>query len=70
MKKAILVECSQIEKNFGVKKALNKVNLKLLCGEIFLLLGENGAGKSTFMKILGGIVHPDEGTIRVEGKEI
>jgi len=65
-----LLEAEGISKRYGGAQALDRVGLRLFPGEVVALIGENGAGKSTFMKILGGIVHPDEGTIRVEGKEI
>ena len=56
-----LLEVSQISKRFGGAQALGGVGLRLFAGEVVALIGENGAGKSTLMKILGGIVTPDEG---------
>ena len=50
--------------------ALNNVNLFIKQGEVHALLGENGAGKSTLMKILTGIIQPDNGKITFQGKEI
>ena len=65
-----LLEASQISKRFGGAQALGGVGLRLFAGEVVALIGENGAGKSTLMKILGGIVTPDEGEIRVQGKAV
>lgn len=65
------VELSGITKTFGSGfKANDSINLKVAKGEIHALVGENGAGKSTLMKILYGMYHPDEGTIRVNGKQV
>lgn len=50
-----------ISKTFGTTRALNNVTLKILHGEIHGLLGQNGCGKSTLIKILAGFHEPDEG---------
>lgn len=47
---------------FGLNKALNSVNLTLMPGEIHGLLGQNGCGKSTLIKVLSGFNHPDSGS--------
>ncbi|HYE82709.1 MAG TPA: ABC transporter ATP-binding protein [Clostridia bacterium] len=65
-----IVEMSDIEKNFGQVKAVDKGQFNLKKGEIHSLIGENGAGKSTMMKILYGIYPKDGGTIKVGGGEL
>lgn len=65
-----LLEVAGISKRFGGAQALSGVGLRLFAGEVVALIGENGAGKSTLMKILGGIVTPDEGDIKVRGKVV
>ncbi|MBL4928961.1 sugar ABC transporter ATP-binding protein [Fuscibacter oryzae] len=59
-----------ITKTFPGVRALNAVQLDLYPGQVTALIGENGAGKSTIVKILTGIYQPDEGTIAVDGQEI
>ncbi len=59
-----------IYKSFGANDVLADVEFKLQSGEICALLGENGAGKSTLMNILGGVIPTDQGTIRIDGKEV
>ncbi|GHC59915.1 sugar ABC transporter ATP-binding protein [Neogemmobacter tilapiae] len=58
-----------IQKSFPGVKALAGVQLDLYPGQVTALIGENGAGKSTIVKILTGIYQPDGGTIAVEGRE-
>ena len=64
------LEAHGISKRFPGVRALADVAIKVYPGEILAVVGENGAGKSTLMKILGGVYHADEGTIRVEEKEV
>ncbi|MFC0273330.1 sugar ABC transporter ATP-binding protein [Metabacillus herbersteinensis] len=66
----VLVEMKGISKYFNGIKALSNVNLKIRKGTVHALMGENGAGKSTAMKILSGIYKPTEGKVLLEGKEI
>jgi ribose transport system ATP-binding protein len=56
-----------IKKSFGPVKVLHGVDLDLPQGSVTALLGENGAGKSTFVRILAGDHHPDDGTITIDG---
>ncbi|MEO6964138.1 MAG: sugar ABC transporter ATP-binding protein [Puia sp.] len=57
-----------ISKSFAGVKALDEVSLYVRRGEVHALMGENGAGKSTLMKILTGIIRPDDGSIFIRGK--
>ncbi|MGB7431596.1 MAG: sugar ABC transporter ATP-binding protein [Ahrensia sp.] len=59
-----------ISKEFPGVKALSDVSLDLYPGQVTALVGENGAGKSTIVKILTGIYQPSEGTIFIKGKPI
>lgn len=64
-----LIEMIGIEKSFPSVKAIDKSKFDLYKGEIHSLIGENGAGKSTMMKILYGLYAPDNGTIMIKGTE-
>ena len=59
-----------VAKSYGGVKALTSGALDLYRGQITALLGENGAGKSTLVKVMTGIVHADEGSIRLDGKPV
>jgi rhamnose transport system ATP-binding protein len=59
---------ARVSKRFAATQALQDVSLELLPGEIHALVGENGAGKSTIVKVFAGIHQPDLGTVVLGGK--
>lgn len=67
---APLLEASRISKRYSGVHALRGVGLSIAPGEVLALLGENGAGKSTFLKILAGVQSADEGEIRIDGRVV
>ena len=66
----ILLELEKVEVCYGVISALQEVSLKVRQGEIVTLIGANGAGKSTTLRAISGLVRPQRGFIRYEGEEI
>jgi ABC-type sugar transport system ATPase subunit len=65
-----VLEVDGLRKRFGATRALRDVSLALNENEVLALLGDNGAGKSTLIKILSGVVKPDEGEIRIDGDPV
>ena len=65
-----ILELNDITKIFPGVKALDKVRFNLKAGEIHALVGENGAGKSTFIKTLTGVHQPDGGEIILNGEKV
>jgi ribose transport system ATP-binding protein len=65
-----ILRITNLSKSFGSVHALRGVHFELRRGEIHAVAGENGAGKSTLMKIVDGIIHPDEGEIVLDGEPV
>ncbi|GAA3705021.1 ATP-binding cassette domain-containing protein [Terrabacter ginsenosidimutans] len=65
-----LIEMTNIGKTYGAVRALKGINLTVNAGEVTCVLGDNGAGKSTLIKIISGLHPHNEGTMKVDGKEV
>ncbi|HEM6126005.1 TPA: ABC transporter ATP-binding protein [Streptococcus suis] len=63
-----LVELQQVSKSYGGAVALNNVNLKLTAGKIIGLLGPNGSGKTTMIKLINGLLQPEYGQVLINGR--
>jgi simple sugar transport system ATP-binding protein len=67
---ADLLELQQVSKFFGNIIALQNITTSVKAGEVTCVLGDNGAGKSTFIKILAGVHHHDDGEFLMEGEPV
>jgi len=65
-----VIRVQGLHKSFGDVRAVRGVDLEVDQGEILVLLGQNGAGKSTTLRCLGGILHPDAGLIELDGLRV
>ncbi|WP_318503063.1 ABC transporter ATP-binding protein [Bacillus sp. T3] len=63
------ISVSGLYKSFGQQKVLENVNFKVEKGEIVGLLGPNGSGKTTFIRILNGVIKPEKGSILLNGMD-
>ena len=64
-----ILSTSGLTKRFGSFTALDRMDFDLYRGEVHAIVGENGAGKSTFVKLLSGIYQPSAGSFSIDGKE-
>ncbi|MEX0346866.1 MAG: sugar ABC transporter ATP-binding protein [Rhizobiaceae bacterium] len=64
-----ILDATGIAKSFGAVRALTDANLRVDEGEIVALMGANGAGKSTFVKIITGALRPDSGQVLIRGEQ-
>lgn len=65
-----LIQISDLSKSYAGVNALHGASLTIAAGEVHALCGENGAGKSTLIKCLSGVVQPDDGTVKIDGKQL
>src|SRR6195952_5569217 len=64
------IDLSNVTKRFGATVALDNASFRVRRGAVHALLGENGAGKSTTVKLLSGLMQPDEGSISIMGQNV
>jgi fructose transport system ATP-binding protein len=69
-KGTVVLEARGITKRYGQVTALDHANLELRAGEVLAVVGDNGAGKSSLIKVLCGAVVPDEGDVLLDGKPV
>ena len=65
-----MIEAIKTKKSFGDIEAVQDVSATIKEGEVFGLVGTNGAGKSTFLRMIAGVLKPDEGQILIDGEDV
>ena len=65
-----MIETRNLTKRFGDITAVDHVSADIREGSVFGLIGTNGAGKSTFLRLLSGVLKPDEGSVTIDGQEV
>ena len=63
-----VLDATGVAKRFGAVQALKNASLQVGRGQVVALMGANGAGKSTFVKILTGVLKPDAGQVKIKGR--
>lgn len=65
-----MIEARNLTKKFDTIMAVDHIDAKIRDGCVFGLIGTNGAGKSTFLRMASGVLKPDEGTIQIDGEDV
>lgn len=65
-----MISIQNIEKSFDKQQVLKKINLEIHQGELMVLLGASGSGKTTMLRMINGLEKPDSGSIEISNKEI
>lgn len=65
-----MIEAKNLTKRFDNIMAVDHINAQIRDGFVFGLIGTNGAGKSTFLRMASGVLKPDEGTVQIDGKDV
>ena len=65
-----MLEVKEISKNFGEFKAIDKLSFNVKIGDVMGFLGPNGAGKTTSMRVITGYLNSDNGSIKINNKDI
>ena len=68
--KAPILELTNVSRRFGGLRVIENLSLAVARGEVLGVLGPNGAGKSTLFNLVAGVIPPNEGTVRFEGRDI
>jgi phospholipid/cholesterol/gamma-HCH transport system ATP-binding protein len=66
----LLIRLAGVRKSFGPKEVFSKLNLEVFRGQTTTVMGASGTGKSVLLKLLIGLIHPEQGTITFDGREI
>ncbi|MFH1852253.1 MAG: ATP-binding cassette domain-containing protein [Candidatus Neomarinimicrobiota bacterium] len=61
---------TKLNKRFGLNQVVNNVSLEIRDGEMFVLLGSSGSGKSTILRIIAGLLEPDSGRVEISGRDV
>lgn len=70
MSSKTLIRATSLNKSFGAVQALHDISLSIEKSEVVALVGDNGAGKSTIIKILSGVLRPDSGSLQINGEDV
>ncbi len=65
-----MIKVQNLNKSFGSQQVLKNINLDINTGEILVVMGESGSGKTVFLQHLNGLIKPDAGTIEIDGCDI
>ncbi|MFM9961262.1 MAG: ATP-binding cassette domain-containing protein [Planctomycetaceae bacterium] len=64
-----MIELRDITQHYGIQPALKRVSLTIQAGELVVVVGPNGMGKSTLLAVLGGMLAPQHGCVTIQGRQ-
>ena len=64
------IEIESVCLKFGKRKVLSNISFEIIPGKIIGIVGPNGSGKTSLLKIIAGILRPDSGTVKINGREV
>src|SRR5579871_1006871 len=64
------LQIKQLSKNYGSRRVVSDVDLTMEAGEILSLLGPSGCGKTTILRMIAGLVKPEQGSIQIGGRVV
>ena len=62
-----VIELQDVTQHYGVKPVLRSISLRIERGELVVILGPNGMGKSTLLGVMAGVLSPQHGSVRIDG---
>ncbi len=65
-----MLSVESIQAGYGKKNILKGIDLLLQPGEMMALIGPNGSGKSTLLRVISGVLHPESGSVKIDGKAV
>lgn len=63
-----MIQLTDVTQHYGVRPVLQRINLKILSGQVVAIIGPNGMGKSTLLSVIAGVLSPQRGTVQIDGQ--
>src|SRR4029079_14947912 len=63
-----MIELTNVTQHYGVRPVLKQINLRIERGELVVIVGPNGMGKTTLLAVMGGVVQPQHGVVAIDGQ--
>ena len=68
--RSAIINFQDVSLSFDKRRILHNISMKVLAGQTVVIVGASGSGKTTILRLILGLIHPDSGRIQIEGQEI